>query len=67
MPQSGDPLSARVASKTTVNAAIVAGIVPSSAVGGDGTYSGGAENFPRFLEIWGEDTTFTYYGSMIQL
>jgi hypothetical protein len=64
---SGDPLSVRVATNTTVNAAIIAGIVPSSPVGGDGTYSGGAENFPRFLEIWGDTTTFTYYGSMIEL
>jgi len=64
---SGDPLSLRVATATTVNAAIIAGIVPSSPVGGDGTYSGGAENFPRFLEIWGPTTTLTYYGSMIEL
>jgi hypothetical protein len=50
------------ASSTTVNAAIVAGIVPT----GNGYYSGGVENFPRFLENWsGKD--FTYYGSMIEL
>ena len=36
---------------TTVNTAIVAGIVPTNAYG-DGNYSGGAENFPRFLEAW---------------
>ena len=36
-------------------------------MGGDGTYSGGAENFPRFLEVWGSDNSLTYYGSMIQL
>ncbi|HEV2841540.1 MAG TPA: hypothetical protein VGW39_09470 [Chthoniobacterales bacterium] len=65
--QSGDPLSSRMATNTTVNTAVIAGIVPSSPVGGDGTYSGGAENFPRFLEIWGSDNTLTYYGSMIQL
>lgn len=50
------------ASSTTVNAAIVAGIVPSA----NGNYSGGLENFPRFLEKWG-GKNFTYYGSMIQL
>ncbi len=50
------------ASNTTVNTAIVAGIVPS----GNGYYSGGAENFPRFLENWGSKT-LTYYGSMIEL
>lgn len=64
---SGDPLSARQATNTTVNTAIIAGIVPSSPVGGDGSYSGGAENFPRFLEIWGGDNTLTYHGSMIEL
>lgn len=50
------------AKPTTVNAAIVSGNVPT----GGGYYSGGVENFPRFLENWsGKD--FTYYGSMIQL
>ncbi|MGI8889591.1 MAG: hypothetical protein ACR2G0_02255 [Chthoniobacterales bacterium] len=50
------------ASATTVNAAIVSGNVPT----GNGYYSGGVENFPRFLENWG-GKNFTYYGSMIQL
>ncbi len=50
------------ASNTTVNTAIIAGIVPS----GNGYYSGGAENFPRFLENW-SGKTLTYYGSMIEL
>ena len=36
------------ASNTTVNTAIVSGIVPST----NCYYSGGAENFPRFLENW---------------
>jgi hypothetical protein len=54
------------ASNTTVNAAIVSGIVPTAPVGGDGSYSGGAENFPRFLEDW-SGNTFTYYGSMVEL
>lgn len=54
------------ASNTTVNAAIVSGIVPTAPVGGNGSYSGGAENFPRFLENW-SGNTFTYYGSMVQL
>lgn len=50
-------------SPTTVNTAIVSGNV----TGGAGfVYTGGAENFPRFLENWsGKD--FTYYGSMIEL
>jgi hypothetical protein len=51
------------ATNTTVNSAIVSGIVPSA----NNNYSGGAENFPRFLETWGSGHTFTYYGSMIEL
>jgi hypothetical protein len=58
--------SVPAASNTTINTAIIAGIVPTSAVGGDGAYSGGAENFPRFLENW-NNKTLTYYGSMVQL
>lgn len=61
-------LSTRIASPTTVNTAIVSGIVPSGLVGsGANSYSGGAENFTRFLEKWGSGTTFTYNGSMVQL
>ena len=54
------------ASPTTFNTAVISGIVPTSPVGGDGAYSGGAENFPRFLENWTNDT-LTYYGSMVEL
>ena len=51
------------ATPTTVNTAIVSGNVTS---GTGFEYTGGAENFPRFLENWsGQD--FTYYGSMIEL
>jgi hypothetical protein len=53
-------LSARDASDTTVNAAFLAGIVPSNGT----SYSGGVENFPRFLEEW-SGRTFTYNGSMV--
>jgi hypothetical protein len=55
----------RQASPTTINAAIVSGIVPTGEYGTN--YSGGAENFPRFMEKWGSGTTFTYYGSMVEL
>jgi len=65
--QSGLPLSGRVATNTTVNTAIIAGIVPSAPVGGNGSYSGGAENFPRFHEDWSNNIRLTYYGSMIEL
>jgi hypothetical protein len=58
--------SSRVASNTTLNTAVLAGIVPTAPVGGDGSYSGGAENFPRFLEDWSH-AILTYYGSMVEL
>ena len=56
------PVSSRLAGDTTINAAILAGIVPS----GGGYYSGGVENFPRFLENWG-GRTLTYNGSMVSM
>ncbi len=57
-------ISNRIATSTTVNAALVTGEVPS----GSGYYSGGGENFVRFLEDWQKNgNTFTYYGSMIEL
>lgn len=64
---SSSSLSGRNAIPTTVNTAIVSGIVSTTGTAASpGTYSGGAENFPRFLEDWSGDT-FTYYGSMVQL
>ena len=56
--------SSRVATSTTINAAIMAGIVPTGT--SNDNYSGGAENFPRFLEDW-SNATLTYYGSMVNL
>jgi hypothetical protein len=53
-------LDSRPAQSTTVNAAILAGIVKTTSA----SYSGGVENFPRFLEDWNGDT-LTYNGSMI--
>lgn len=58
--------TAPTASDTTYNTAVIAGTVPTAPVGGDGSYSGGAENFPRFLENW-SNKTLTYYGSMVEL
>jgi hypothetical protein len=54
-------LSSRVAGDTTVNAAFLAGIVPTTTA----SYSGGVENFPRFLEDWSGGRVFTYNGSMV--
>jgi hypothetical protein len=50
------------AAATTVNAAFLTGVVETTR----GHYSGGMENFPRFLESWGP-TIFTYNGSMIKM
>jgi hypothetical protein len=55
-------LSRRVASSTTVNAALIAGIVPS----GWGYYSGGVENFVRLLEDW-TSKQLTLNGSFVCL
>jgi hypothetical protein len=57
-------LNQRTAGNTTINAALVAGNVPTGSKGTN--YSGGGENFVRFLEDW-TGKTFTYYGSMLQL
>lgn len=68
--QSNGALAARQATNTTVNTAIVAGFLPSGwtnpVTGAQYGYSGGLNNFPRFLENWSNDT-FTYTGSMIEL
>ncbi len=61
----GVSTSSTAALPTTVNTAIVSGIVPTNTYG-DNAYSGGAENFPRFHENW-SGKTLTYYGSMVEL
>jgi hypothetical protein len=56
----------KVATNTTINAALVGGIVPSGT--SSNNYSGGGENFVRFQEDWNKNSsTFTYYGSMVEL
>ncbi len=57
---SSEGIASRKATDTTVNAAFMAGIVET--VGNN--YSGGLENFPRFLEDW-TGRTNTYNGSMV--
>ena len=57
-------LSNRVATPTTFNAAVLSGQVITDPT--TGKASGGAHNFPRFLENWSGDN-LTYYGSMVEL
>jgi hypothetical protein len=57
---SNQSLSSRIAANTTVNAAILAGIVSTTGAAD----SGGVENFPRYLEDW-TGKTHTYNGSMV--
>lgn len=54
--------TAPIATDTTINAAIVAGNVPTTS----SSYSGGIENFPRFHENW-SGQYFTIYGSFALL
>jgi hypothetical protein len=60
---SANPLASRLATPTTVNAALLAGAVETT----EGHYGGGMENFPRFLETWGLANVFTYNGSMVKM
>ncbi|HEY9508934.1 MAG TPA: hypothetical protein VIV82_03650, partial [Verrucomicrobiae bacterium] len=60
----GQALNKRQAANTTVNAALLGGIVKTTKHGNNKYYSGGAENFIRFLEDWG-GKSLTYNGSMV--
>lgn len=60
--KSNQSLSNRVASNTTINAAFLTGNTETHL----GSYNGGLENLPRFLENW-SNKTFTYRGSMVDL
>ena len=62
---SSQALSYRDPVNTTVNAAFLAGIVQPTNTTGVRHYSGGVENFPRFLEDWSSYISFTYNGSMV--
>jgi hypothetical protein len=58
--------SYRKGAATTVNAAILTGAVDTTAA----AFSGGMENFMRFLEDWSPSTTavsFNYNGSLVKL
>jgi hypothetical protein len=54
--------SLNTALPTTVNAALLTGVVETTL----NQYSGGMENFPRFLEHW-TAIPFTYNGSMVKM
>ena len=56
------PFANRVATPTTVNAAIVTGDTTTTA----GIYNGGLENLPRFLENW-SGVNFVLTGSIVNL
>jgi hypothetical protein len=65
---SAGSLSSRIANNTTVNAAIITGVVFSDY--SDGTpFSGGAMNMPRLLEHWGNgsSTKLTLNTSLVNL
>lgn len=57
-------LNSRIPIATTINAACLTGIVPSSGE----NYSGGIENYFRLLENWSSgDVELTYNGSMVAM
>jgi hypothetical protein len=59
----------RVASSTTVNAALLAGVVYTSGSTGNSPFSGGVVNLPRLLEDWGNGgaVTLTINTSMVNM
>jgi hypothetical protein len=59
---SSSSLDSRVASDTTVNAALISGIVATAG----SSYSGGLENYPRLHEKWTGKTLFIR-GSFVEL
>ncbi len=56
----------RVATDTTVNAAILAGVVYSAGPTGQSPFSGGVVNYPRLLEAW-SGRTLTLNGSLVNM
>ncbi len=67
--KSASSLSQRLATNTTVNAAIITGVVDSTG-SGTNTFSGGVHNLPRLLEDWSNSTaqkTLTLNTSIVNL
>ncbi|HVU34330.1 MAG TPA: hypothetical protein VHE61_12915 [Opitutaceae bacterium] len=63
-------LSQRPAVNTTVNSALISGVVESVKTGANAAYSGGVENYFRLLENWTPSSgqkRLTYYGSIVNL
>ena len=61
-------LGSRPSVNTTVNAAVIAGMVPSAGASGSAPFSGGVMNLPRLLEDWGNGARrLTINGSIISL
>jgi hypothetical protein len=58
-------LTLRLPSNTTYNTSMVGGA--RLMIGSESGYSGGIENFPRFLENWNGTYAVTTYGTMVQL
>ena len=58
--------TSRVATDTTVNAAILAGVVYSAGPTGQSPSSGGVVNYPRLLEAW-SGRTLTLNGSLVNM
>lgn len=63
--KSNKSMSNRIATDTEVSAAILTGLVLSGE-SGSARYSGGVENFPRFLENW-SGKSLRIRGSMVAL
>ena len=61
---SGTALTSRTAKNTTYNTALLGGYLSSNT--STHYYSGGAINYPRFLEAW-SGVYCTYFGSMVEL
>lgn len=62
--KSNSTLGSRNPSNTTYNVALLGGYILS---GTSDNFSGGAINYPRFLENWNGSAYCTYYGSMVEL
>ncbi|MCX6966223.1 MAG: hypothetical protein NTZ46_00310 [Verrucomicrobia bacterium] len=62
---SANALTSRTAKNTTYNVALLGGYLSSDSISST-YYSGGAINYPRFLEGW-SGIYCTYFGSMVEL